>query len=59
MTHNDINDLDVIGYAFEINGKKKGIVAHYDKNIDALVFPKSTFEYIVKLLGGEIIDTTE
>lgn len=59
MTHNDINDLDIIEYVFEINGKKKGIEAHYDKNIDALVFPKSPFEYIVKLLGGEIIDTTE
>lgn len=57
MTHADINNLEIVGYIFDTGEKKIGIEGHYDKNIDAIVFPRPAFDcFVRRYLNGEVND---
>ena len=51
MTHADINDLETRDYIFKIGDRGKGIKARYDKNTEALIFPRGPFDYVFELLN--------
>ena len=50
MTHADINDLPTRDYIFKIGDRGKGIQARYDENTDTLIFPRTAFDYVFKLV---------
>ena len=50
MTHADINDLETRYYIFKIGDRGKVIQARYDKDTDALIFPRAAFDYVFKLV---------
>lgn len=60
MTHKDINNFEPVNYVFDTEKKMFGITGWYDKNTDAIVFSKGTFDCVARrYLNGKILGDSE
>ena len=59
MTYEEINKLEERPYVFKIGDRCKGIMARYDKDTDAVIFPRAAFDYVLTMIQDALYKPQE